>query len=312
VEAVSVSTLRPGTQALWDPVPDPADDSDCGLLGLTAGLSQPVTGKGSEYLCRVDTRPKHAPQHPSAPDLMVILSAGGTASYQTYTARDTVQHAFQSEFVIPVAAIPADGLSLIVRDRDGPGYEEIGHQRLTRQQLVMTALSASPGLTLGDLRSGLQRVDLSVVPYPPGGTGTHTVMDTRYGTIAAPFRAIRAGEVLEIVAGGSYRTGGSYEPWIAPAGYSSGGPEGYNFAIEPFHSAPHGSVIAVLGNGDARVGVVLGPCARFISNVSGPLVLGVNDTEPGNNEGQITFGLRVVNPTPEEWWYGQTNPCKTL
>jgi hypothetical protein len=310
VEAAGVSSLRPGTQLPWDPAPDANDGAECGLLGLNASPSQPVLGRGAEYLCQFDSRTPAQRRDPSAPDLIVLLSGGG-ATYQTYTAWDTVAHVFQAEFVIPVGAIAPEGLSVIVRDRDGARYEDIGIRRLSREQLVRTALSSSPLIALGEQRSGLERLDVSVYPHQPAETNAPAGMDARAGMIAAPIRPIRAGEVVEITASGQYRTGNYLEPWIGPNGYSSESPVGFNFSNEPFQLSPHAAAIALVGNGDSRAGMVVAQCVRFVSTVGGPLVLGINDAEPRNNQGQLTFAVRVVNPTPDEWWHGQTGPCQS-
>lgn len=310
VEAVNVAPVHPGTRISWDgPAPEPDDGAECALLGLGVGLFNPIVGKGAQYLCQIGSRPKQREQDPSAPDLVVLLAAGAGATYQTYTARDTFYHVYRSEFVVPVGAIPAEGLSFTVLDRDGSLSEVIGNMRVGRQQLVDTALSSRPLLTLSDPRGGLQQLDLVLSPYGPGVEGTQADMNTQSGTMAAPLRPIRAGEVIEVAAAGRYRVGGWYDRWIDPGGYPGGGPRQYNFENEPFRSAPHGSAITIVGNGDAKMGVVIAPCASFVAKASGPLVLGVNDTEPGNNEGHVQFSVRIRSPTPVEWMNAQTNPC---
>jgi hypothetical protein len=312
VDTVGVSTLRPGTQLPWDPAPEPNDGVECGLLGLNAAPNQPVTGKGAEVLCQFESRPPAQRRDPSAPDLVVLLAGEGGATYQTYTAWDTIGHTFGAEFVIPVGVIPPEGLLLIVRDRDGARYEDIGVRRLIREQLVRAALStSSPQIAFGEARGGLQRLDVSVYTHPPAETSAPGGMDARAGMIAAPIRPIRAGEVVEIMAGGQYRTGMYQHPWVGPNGYPAESPLGFNFAIEPFQLSPHAAAIALVGHGDSRAGMVVGQCVRFVSTVGGPVVMGLNDAEPRDNQGQLSFGVRIVNPTPDEWWYGQTGPCQS-
>ena len=59
VESVNVAPFHPGTQSLWDgPAPEPGDGAECGLLGLAFGLINPIVGKGAQYLCQMDSRPK--------------------------------------------------------------------------------------------------------------------------------------------------------------------------------------------------------------------------------------------------------------
>lgn len=272
-------------------------------------MIHPILGKGANFLCRMDTRSPQREQDPSAPDLAVLVSAGTSATYTTYTARDTFYHVFRSEFVVPIGAIPPEGLSLTVIDQDRPRVEVIGNVRVSRQQLVGTALSAQPWLVLRDAAGGLQRLDLVVSPYTQGIEGVQTTMAARAGTISAPFRSIRAGEIVEFAAAGSYRVGGYYDAWLDPRGYPGGGPRQYNFETEPFRSAPHGSALALLGSGDAKQGFVVAPCTTVVSKAGGPVLLGVNDNEPSNNEGQLQFSVRVRPPTANEWMNQQTGPC---
>jgi len=310
VDAVNVSPYHARTSIPWDgAVPQPTDGAECGLLGVAIGFINPIAGKGAQYLCQLDGRPRQQEHDPSAPDLVVAIAAGTSAPYQTYTARDTFYHVFRSEFIIPTDAIPADGLSLTVVDRDGGSQPEvIGAVRLDRAQLVDAALSSAM-LVLSDGNGGLQRLELVVGGSAQPSEETDATMNTKNGTAAAPMRPIRAGEVLEVSAAGRYRVGSFYDSWLDPRGYPGGGPKGYNFENEPFRSAPHGSGLVMVGKGDAKVGMIVAPCARFMSRVAGPLVLGINDAEPENNEGSAQFAVRVRAPSAAEWLGARAEPC---
>lgn len=310
VDAVNVMPYHAGTSIPWDgAVPQPTDGAECGLLGLAIGFINPIAGKGANYLCQLEARPSQREHDPSAPDLVVAIAAGTAAPYQTYTARDTFYHVFRSEFILPTEAIPADGLTLTVVDRDGGGQPEvIGAVRLERGQLVEAALSSAM-LVLSDGSGGLQRLELVVRGSSQQIEEADANMDVRSGTVAAQMRPIRAGEVLEVAAGGRYRVGSFYDQWLDPRGYPGGGPQGYNFENEPFKSAPHGSGLVMVGKGDAKIGRVVAPCARFMSRVAGPLVVGINDAEPENNEGSAQFAVRVRAPSAEEWLGASAQPC---
>lgn len=311
VDTVQVAPTRAGTSSPWDiPAPESSHGAECALLGIAGTfLLSPIAGKGAEYLCTIGARPHQQEQDPSAPDLVVGLGAGAATNYQTYTARDSFYHVFRSEFLVPTDAIPPEGLLLTVFDRDGAQSEIIGALRLQRTQLV-DALHANPLLTLGDPSGGLTRLELVVSAHDAQAESLTVPMDSRAGTIAPTFRPIRAGEILDIKATGQYKIGGFLHPKsIDPRGYPDGEARSYNFENEPFQSAPHGSGLAMVGMGDAKMGQSVAPCTRFVSRVSGPLMVGINDTDPTNNEGSAQFAIQTALPSAAEWLGAQTTNC---
>ncbi len=309
VDTVQVAPTRSDGVNPWDgATPEPTDETACGLLRAIGNVN-PVEGSGAPYLCQIDTRPPAQPIEPTAPDLLVALAAGTAAHYQSYTARDTFQHSFGSEFLIPTNSIPGEGLTVAVLDRDGDRSEPLGMVRVTRQELL-TAAAGNPLIVRSDPRGGLQRLELAAFPYGLAAEDVETSLDIRSGTMPVPFRNIRAGEVLQVSASGQYRVS-SASPWMDPRGYPGGSKSG-NFEVEPFKSGPHGSAIALVGQGDARFGAVAAPCARFVSPVSGPLVVGINDAAPYDGEGSAQFQVRVSGPVGSEWIDGRANPdCGT-
>lgn len=311
VEAVSAAPFHPGTQVSWDgSEPEKNYDTECGLLGLAVGLVYPIAGKPADFICKMAATPPRRERDPRAPDLAVVLGAGQGTGYQTYTARDAFYHVFQSEFLVPLGVIPPEGLLLSVIDRDGPTeYETIGAVHVTRGALEDALRASPPVLSLKDPLGGLQRIDLVLRPYESEGEEAHSEMRVKDGTKAASFRPIFAGEVVEITAAGRYRVGTWNDAWIGPAGYPGGGPRGYNFKFEPFQAASHGSGLAIVGKGDRRMGVVVAPCAAFVARAGGPLVVGVNDEDPENNDGTIQFDFVVRSPTPSEWLSPQIFGC---
>jgi hypothetical protein len=312
VDTVQVSPYHPGTTGTWDnPAPQSNDGAECGLIGVAGSfLFSPIAGKGAEYLCTLGSRPRRQEQDPSAPDLVVELSAGATTNYPTYTARDTFQHVFRSEFVVPTEAIPPEGLLLTVSDRDGNQREVIGALRLQRAQLLH-ALQTNPLLTLSDPTGSLQRLELIVAAHTNDAESFTIPMNVQDGTIDSRFRPVRAGEIIAISASGQYKVGNLfYDKWIDPRGYPNNEARGYNFDNEPFKSAPHGGGLAIIGTGDGKTGHNVAPCARFISRGSGPLILGLNDSEPKNNQGTAQFTVRVSPPRVTEWLEAQTGSCQ--
>ncbi|UQA57246.1 hypothetical protein [Polyangium aurulentum] len=304
VDGVQVSPTRSDQVSPWDgATPEPTDDTACGVL-RAIGAVLPIEGSGAPYLCQIDTRPPTQPLEPTAPDLLVVLAVGQAAHYQSYTARDTFQHTFGSEFLLPTNGVPSQGLTLAVLDRDGDRSEPLGVVRVTRQELLAAA-AGNPLIVRADPRIGLQKLELAVFPYGLAAENVETTLDVRSGTMPVPFRNIRAGEIVEVAASGQYRVS-SASPWIDPRGYPGGSKTG-NFVIEPFKSGPHGSALALVGQGDAKMGAVAAPCARFVAPVSGPLVVGINDAAPYDGEGSAQFQVRVTAPVQSEWLDARTS-----
>jgi hypothetical protein len=310
VDTVRVSPTRPGTTQTWDgPAPTPSDGAECGLLGIAVGLIYPVAAKGAALLCKVASRPEHQERDPSAPDLAVLLTAGAGMAYETQTAKDATYAVFRREFVVPTGAIPPDGLALDVIDRDGASFDVIGSVRAFRRDLVSVALSQRPLMVLRDPRGGLEEMQIVVTPYaPPQPEVVQASMDAQEGTLELPFRAVRAGEVIEIRASGRYQVGNWNDEVIDPRGYPGGKLKQYNFKPQPFTDAPHGSGLAIVAAG-ARQGIVVAPCATSVARVSGPLLVGVNDEDPKNNRGPLQFSVTVRPAIPEEWVVQQAAGC---
>ena len=69
-------------------------------------------------------------------------------------------HSFRYEFVVPVAALPADGLKLDLLDDDGRvgPPELIGSMRISRAKLIEAYQSASKMLVLSGIQWGRRRL----------------------------------------------------------------------------------------------------------------------------------------------------------
>ncbi len=311
VETVQVSPFRPGTTDPWDTMePQPTDGTACGLVGKTIATTEPITGAGAEFLCSFDQRPSPEGADPRFPDLMLLLGIGSGALYQSPTAPNTAEFRSNAEFIVPTNTIPTDGISLVVVDRDGPNSEIIGAFKLTRQDLIARAAN-QPIFTLNS--GAIMRMDLVVTPYSARIESTEFTINANTGGSIAPIRPIRAGETVEISAKGHYRIGTGRGAWIDPKGYFEQEPHDPNFANAPFSTSPHGAAIATIGGGDARNPSFLTPCTRTVARTPGLLWVGINDAIPTNNDGSITYEVKIYGPTPSEWTDGKTTvPCGTF
>ncbi len=312
---------NPLTNEAWDNQTARTGD-DCVTVGLLFSLfGPPVLGKLAHSLCAEDERQKaEGARVAGAPDLAVWLHTSNGANakrYATRTERDQLSPVFNEDFVIPTDAIPEDGsLHLRVLDMDGP--KVVGDVLLWKAQMRDAVLTGRE-LLLSDPEHGLKSIGLTIRSYD-GGEHVKPRIDTKNGISPVTFaaresHAVRAGEVIELFASGSYKIGedgGICGGWVGPGGIVGEYVERCkedNLASEPFRSARRGVGIAVIGNANARERIVVAPCASIVSSIAGPLRVGVNDKGLSNNTGMIDFEVTVRPPTVDEWMTKTAPPC---
>jgi hypothetical protein len=225
----------------------------------------------------------------------VRLAAGSGAPYTTDVERDSDHADFgRQPFVVPLDAIPPDGLRLEVYDADdGETPELIGAVRLQRGELV-AAVGRAP-LTKSD---PLAAFEIVVTPYANSEPMTVS-MPASLGTETA-LTPVLAGEVIRVRASGEYRVGSYFNSPVGPSGYPGGGPTGYNFGSEPLKSAPHACAFFLVGD-EKRFATLATPGGAVITPVGGPLIVGINDNDPSNNSGNVAFTIERRLPSSSEW-----------
>jgi hypothetical protein len=310
VDRVDVAPMRPGTQNRWDgPEPEARSNAVCSLLAIGTNLVSPVVGDGVEGLCGALIRSEQLERSPEDPDLQVRLSSGAAVGFESPVTLNVTSHTFAYEFVVPTAAVPADGLRIEVLDDDAKkdGGQSIGTARLTLETLAKTY--ESPTRMLTTKAGAVLHLEVVVSPY--------TQMDLDERRISATFapqristRSLMAGEIVHLRAKGSYRVGDFYDAALGPTGYADDSARRYNFKQEPFVNAPHASGIALAGQNELFVGVLVAPCVTFTSLYAGDLRVGINDTEPANNEGEIAFEGYTRAPTVEQWGRRVNAECR--
>ena len=300
VDHVRVSALRPSTSNPWDE-PTPVADAGavCKLSSMAASAAwSPVAGDGVDLICGLAVPSKPTARRAEQPDLMLRLGKGTSEGLVSPVIPDVTSATFRYEFVVPVSAIPPEGVTLEVLDSD-PGLpgEVIGLTRITQETLRKAWASSSHLLEVQ--AGGVQGLEIVVSPYRPL-TVPATSRSASYAPGALSPRALMAGEVVTVRASGRYTVGSFYDQTIDPAGYPDGDAKRYNFKQEPFRDARHACAIALIGDTSVR-GVVVGRELTFVSPSAGALRVGLNDTDPGNNHGTLTFALSTRAPTPSEW-----------
>jgi hypothetical protein len=114
-----------------------------------------------------------------------------------------------------------------------------------------------------------------------------------------------AGEVLRVRASGAYRVGSYFDRELDPAGYPDRGAMDWNFQYEPLRSAPHACGFFLVGDG-RRFATLVTPHGAAVSPVGGPVIVGINDNDVGDDSGEVSFVVDRRAPTVAEW---QTRRC---
>jgi hypothetical protein len=318
VDSVVAEPQRPGQAGTWDnPKQQDSKTGTCTVLvgAVTAAASGGVgaalgaikfAGSACSLLASLKKKDNLGDRDPRAPDLLLRVAADGAATYWSGVAWDSYRHDFGAKFYVPASGIPETGIRLSVLDQDGAEHgkgETIATFRLSREELERVALASPPIKVLS--QDGLKELELIVRRASlPSWTEARTINAS--AGLAEFSREIPAGATIEIKASGRYKLGGS-------AGYSGpGGIPGYaSYNLKLFKGTRHGAAVAIVS--DQLMGAqaeVVGTCLRFVAARSGRLFLGVNDSEPGNNAGEIAFDVVITPPSFETWRHpGALMPC---
>ncbi len=197
---------------------------------------------------------------------------GADVAYTTWVEPDTASRSLQYEFVVPLAAIPSDGLRVEVLDDDREQQPElVGSMRLSRQELTNAYRSGSKLLVLAD--GAVRRLEVVVSGYGP----VEDIDLPRRASDgpAAVGRGAQAGEVVRVRASGTFKVGSWFDETLDP-----------------------GCTPAL------RRGEVIGLDRTFVATHAGALSVGLNDKDLSNNEGQVKFQISRRAPTVEEWLRG--------
>lgn len=298
VDAVEVSSTRQGSSAAWDG-DESASEPGAGCKVLVAGAAFLVPALAPvSTLCGLASGPQKE-RNAREPDLQIRLGVGADAAYASWVEPDSSSQSLHYEFVLPVAAVPADGLALDVLDADGPlGAELVGSMRLSRAKLIDVYQSPSKMLVLSG--GAVRRLEVVLAPY----TDAPAVVVQRRAS-DAPIelgRQVMAGELLNVQASGRFTVGSWFDDTLSPAGYPGDTASSYNLA--PFKQAPHACAITLIGSGRTIEGVSVGVGKQFVAAHAGTFRVGLNDKDLSNNEGQVTYSVARRAPTAEEWLAG--------
>jgi hypothetical protein len=279
----------------WDGA-EPGSDAGAGCRVLMGGVAivEPALSPASA-LCSLATGP-HRERQAQNPDLQVRLAVGTDVGYTSWVAPDTTSQSLQYSFVVPVAAIPADGLRFEVLDDDGQqGPELIGSMRVFRKQLTAAYRSPSKLVTLSG--GAVRRLEVVVAPYTDESAASVPMQAKDRPTPVG--RKAMAGEFFSVRASGTFTVGSWFDKTLDPAGYPGGDARSYN--LRSFVNEPHACAIALVGDGATVEGVAVRSGTDFVAGHSGALRVGLNDKDLSNNSGRVSFVVARRAPTAAEW-----------
>jgi hypothetical protein len=256
-----------------------------------AGKTAPQTGPLAQYLLQ---HPELAntltPLDGEAPitrraaetagaDPMVLLEINHRV-YRTTARPNELEPVWN--FPVVVDLMDTDLVHVTVVDWDEPSaYDVIGHAMVTGRELLAGAIIEMP-------RAGrFGKLVLSVAPAPVAAEPTrHRAAVAGKATWSETGISLIAGQRVSIIAAGEICTRGSERS-------SCAGPEGQARPAESnvagFERVGHGQLIA--GVGDVRFAI--GREIKLVAPSSGPLLLGINDRNVGDNSGELEVAIVV-------------------
>jgi hypothetical protein len=305
LDTLEVEPQRPGKSGTWDSSEEKSGNN-CGLLaGAVSFLATPAAGGVTNVLCNAASSGKQRQKDPRAPDLVIRLTTGAGESFHTPVARDMYSHDFGYRVLIPLAAIPRHGLKLAVIDQDGDQAidgELLGSFRVRREELLDGKLHV---LKKGSVRS----LELSASPYVHAESSKDFVAKAGEGLTATKYSVV-AGQMIEVRASGQVDVTSFGNDPVSAAGFPKG-KRAYNLPMEPFKSGPHAAAVTLVAADSTAIGgIVAGECSRFVAQFTGSVVLGVNDSDHTNNNGELNFRVRTLEPSAKDWAMpGKRLPC---
>lgn len=219
--------------------------------------------------------------------------------------RNSLEPQWDESFFVRPADLGGSGVSLVVYDLEGNRAERtrVGSVTLPRETLL-DALRESTSRELVLRGESLSELRVTLTNPSPARASRSTVR--------APLRSglVRSGVIVPRRAVVRVRVSGSgtVGQWactgpVGPAGHTSPDCRSYNLAVSGASGAPHGTPVVLIGRDpeihafpvtattDGATGA-----GMFVAPAAGELIVGVNDRDPGNDDGDYVFELEVNAP----------------
>jgi len=280
VLSASIDGKKPDGTA-WDDEASPSPPAQTG--GLLAGyLAAHPELEGTSHLIG---EPVDVPgvlaaaRKSSAPDPMVYLEIAGK-TFRTTLAPGQFQPVWRFPLIASLSPDTTDVVRITVVDWDGPGQVDIIGEKV----LPAKDLFARPVLEIGRF-GNVAGLVLEIAETPAVPTKKRVAVAARDGWVQSGI-LVAAGQEVSIRAAGEVCTKGADRTRCS-------GPEGQPRTAETnlpgFEARGHGALVG--GIGDTRFFV--GRDVRFVAASSGPLLLGINDSDVSNNNGDLEVEVEV-------------------
>lgn len=213
----------------------------------------------------------------SGPDPLVYVEAGGTA-FRTTLAPGQFQPVWR--FPVVFSGKPDDVVHITVVDWDGPGQADVIGDKV----VTLGELTARPVVELGRF-GNVERLVLESTPAGDLTARRRVAIPARDGWTDSGITLVSGAEVQIRAAGEVCSKGGDRGKCAGPEGQATN----QSGNLPGFEPRPHAALVG--GVGDARF--FIGRELRFVAPSSGPLLLGVNDDDPGNDSGELEVDVQV-------------------
>jgi C2 domain len=238
------------------------------------------------------------------------------------SAPNTTHPNWGYRFYVNLKNLRASGIDLDVLDEDGEGEdgERIGSANIPRAELQRVAREGQVvNLTTGGDEIATLHIRLEPVPAGVDAAAMPFELPLEDGLTVTAVQ-VPQGAIVTVRASGEGQigNGGGCGPDVTPEGLEDGECTNWNLGYATLQEAPHGSAFAMVGTGEAFEAFSLAQasvrddghpgCAQFIASTSGPLTLGINDRDLGNNSGAFHFDVIVTPPAGSPVSCPETTP----
>jgi hypothetical protein len=211
-----------------------------------------------------------------AADPMVIVEVNGNV-FRSPMRASQFQPTWQYPFVVDLA--PADLVKITVVDWDGPAAFDVMGEK------IMAAADVTAARVLELPRFGnVTKLTLTVEAAPVLAATQRVAVPGRPTWTETGINVIAGSEITIFATGETCQKGN--EKCCGPEGLSKPSEDSQ---VRGFEKKGHGMLIGAVG--DTRFTV--GRERRFIAPSSGPLLLGVNDSDASNNKGEYEVAVTI-------------------